>query len=162
EGIHTYAEEGQFNIQVTVTDTLGGSAGTTAFYQEVNLVTDNQAALANEGFDPAAHTDPNLVNPWGVAFGPTSPFWVGDNNTGTANFLYATNFRQGTIDVFDTNFNKVTLGTGGFGTFTDPNAVPDLVGFGPFGIQNIGGQLFVTFAKKDPLGHDDVAGPGNG
>src|SRR5580700_8352761 len=27
--------------------------------------------------------DPNLVNPWGVAFGPT-PFWIGNNGSGTA------------------------------------------------------------------------------
>ena len=26
--------------------------------------------------------DPNLVNPWGIAFGPTSPFWISDNKTG--------------------------------------------------------------------------------
>src|SRR6202167_2501583 len=40
-----------------------------------NLVSD----LANT----ADHQDPNLVNPWGVGFGPT-PFWVGNNRTGTA------------------------------------------------------------------------------
>src|SRR3984957_7635964 len=40
-----------------------------------NLVSD----LANT----ADHQDPNLVNPWGVGFGPT-PFWVGNNGTGTA------------------------------------------------------------------------------
>src|SRR5580704_15238785 len=40
-----------------------------------NLVSD----LANN----ADHQDPNLVNPWGVGFGPT-PFWVGNNGTGTA------------------------------------------------------------------------------
>jgi uncharacterized protein (TIGR03118 family) len=80
-------------------------------------------------------------------------------NNGTANFLYATNFRQGTIDVFDTNFTKVTLGTGGFGTFADPT-IP--AGFAPFGIENIGGKLFVTYAKQDAAKHDDVAGGGNG
>ena len=50
--------------------------------------------------------------------------------TGTGNFIYATNFRAGTIDVYNTNFAKVTLGTGGFGTFTDPT-IP--LGFAPFG-----------------------------
>ncbi len=40
-----------------------------------NLVSD----LANA----ADHQDPNLVNPWGVGFGPT-PFWAGNNGTGTA------------------------------------------------------------------------------
>ena len=30
----------------------------------------------------AANTDPNLVNPWGIAFSPTSPFWISDNRSG--------------------------------------------------------------------------------
>jgi uncharacterized protein (TIGR03118 family) len=80
-------------------------------------------------------------------------------NNGTGNFLYAANFRQGTIDVFDTTFKKVTLGSGGFGTFADPT-IPS--GFAPFGIQNIGGQLYVSYAKQNAAKHDDVAGAGNG
>ena len=32
----------------------------------------------------ASIQDPNLVNPWGVAFSPTSPIWVNNNHTGTA------------------------------------------------------------------------------
>ncbi len=32
----------------------------------------------------AALTDPNLVDPWGVAFSATSPFWVSDNGTNLA------------------------------------------------------------------------------
>jgi uncharacterized protein (TIGR03118 family) len=67
-------------------------------------------------------------------------------------FLYASNFRFGTVDVFDSNFNLVK-------TFSDP-AVP--AGFAPFGIHNIGGNLFVTFARQNAQKHDDVAGPGNG
>jgi uncharacterized protein (TIGR03118 family) len=35
-------------------------------------------------------------------------------------------------------------------------------GFAPFGIQNIGGTIFVTFAKQDDAKHDDSPGPGNG
>ena len=66
--------------------------------------------------------------------------------------LYASNFRFGTIEVFDSSFNLVK-------TFTDPT-VP--VGFAPFGIHNIGGKLFVTFAKQKPDKHDDLAGAGNG
>jgi uncharacterized protein (TIGR03118 family) len=85
---------------------------------------------------------------------------VNVNNSGTV-FLYATNFRAGTIDVFDTNFNQVTPGTAGKidGTFTDPR-IP--AGYAPFGIQNINGDLFVTYAKQDSHMHDDVAGKGNG
>jgi uncharacterized protein (TIGR03118 family) len=51
-------------------------------YQQTNLVTDNQAALAAGGYAAAAHVDPNLVNPWGMDRSPTGQWWV--SNTGTA------------------------------------------------------------------------------
>ncbi len=82
------------------------------------------------------------------------------------NFLFATDFHNGKIDVFDKNFDKVTLGQNGWGTFSDPNGIP--AGYAPFGIKliNINGQdrLFVSYAKQDVpgAGHDDVAGAGNG
>ncbi len=76
-------------------------------------------------------------------------------SVGSANFLYATNFRFGTVDVFDRNFQPAALA----GSFTDP-AIPAM--FAPFGIQNIGGQVFVTYAMQDAEKHDDVKGPGNG
>lgn len=81
------------------------------------------------------------------------------------NFLFATDFHNNKIDVFDKNFDKVTLGQNGWGTFTDPK---EPAGYAPFGIKlaNIGGQdrLFVSYAKQDVpgAGHDDVAGLGNG
>src|SRR5262249_40051156 len=77
-------------------------------------------------------------------------------------FQRATNFRAGTIAVFARN------GSAGFrpatsteidGAFTDPK-IP--AGFAPFGIQNINGDLFVTYAMQDAAKHDDVAGRGNG
>jgi uncharacterized protein (TIGR03118 family) len=70
-------------------------------------------------------------------------------------FLFATNFRAGTIEVFDHNYKPVTTDGG----FNDP-AIP--AGFAPFGMQNIGGDLFVTYAKQNAAKHDDVAGRGNG
>lgn len=78
---------------------------------------------------------------------------IGSNTTG--NFVYATNFRSGKVDVFDKNFAQVTLS----GTFTDP-AVPP--GYAPFGIQNVQGSLFVTYALQDASKQDDTAGAGNG
>jgi uncharacterized protein (TIGR03118 family) len=42
-----------------------------------------QTNLVSNGAVPAAHTDPNLVNPWGISFFPGgSPFWISDNNAG--------------------------------------------------------------------------------
>jgi uncharacterized protein (TIGR03118 family) len=214
-------------------------------YTRVNLVSDIDGV--------ARFTDLNLVNPWGLAFGPTSPFWVADNNRGVStlyngrgqgfpvgsplvvtiptpsnptggaptgivfnaagefvisanlksgsplflfstedgtilgwspavsvtsavitvdnsgsgavykglaigsttkgNFLYATNFRAGMVEMYDKTFKLVN-------TFTDSTVDPN---FAPFGIQNIGGQLYVTFAlQKLPDKHDDQSGPGNG
>jgi uncharacterized protein (TIGR03118 family) len=71
-------------------------------------------------------------------------------------FLYATNFHNGTVDVFDSQFHQAHLA----GSFTDPN-LP--AGFAPFGIKNINGTIFVTYAKQlAPDNHDDQADPGNG
>lgn len=32
----------------------------------------------------AANLDPNLVNPWGISFSPSGPFWISDNNAGVS------------------------------------------------------------------------------
>jgi uncharacterized protein (TIGR03118 family) len=66
--------------------------------------------------------------------------------------LYAANFRYGTIEVFDSTWKLVD-------SITDPT-VPR--GFAPFNIQNLGGKLYVTFAKQDKDREDDVSGPGSG
>lgn len=75
---------------------------------------------------------------------------IGSTKDGT--FLYATNFRFGKIEMFDANFHLVS-------SFTDQQ-LP--VGYAPFGIQSIGGNLYVTFALQDAAKHDDVAGQGHG
>jgi uncharacterized protein (TIGR03118 family) len=84
---------------------------------------------------------------------------LGDRQSGGPT-LYATNFRDGTIDVFDSSFNMVT-------TFSDPHppkvpAGSQSPGWAPFGIANIDNLLYVTFALQNAAKHDDVAGPGNG
>jgi uncharacterized protein (TIGR03118 family) len=43
-----------------------------------------QTNLVSDGFVAAAQTDPNLINPWGVSYGPGGPFWISDNNSGLA------------------------------------------------------------------------------
>ncbi len=70
--------------------------------------------------------------------------------------LYATNFRTGRIDVFDTNFKPVTMKKKAF----RDNKVPE--SFAPFGIQTIGGNLWVTYAKQDHAKHDPVSKRGRG
>ena len=59
-------------------------------YQQTNLVAD----VAGK----AQVTDPHLVNPWGVSYGPTSPMWVSNNGTGTTT-LYAGGIHGGTQTV---------------------------------------------------------------
>ena len=75
---------------------------------------------------------------------------IGESDHGPT--LYAANFRHGTVDMFDQNFNST-------GSFTDPN-VP--TGFAPFNVQVLHHKLFVTYAMQNDVKHDDVAGPGNG
>jgi uncharacterized protein (TIGR03118 family) len=198
------------------------SSAAMAQYQLTNLVS-NQTGQAK-------HTDPLLVNGWGLAYGPGGPFWISDagsgwstiytgagviegfkvtvppasgqgmgsptgivyngsqefqvqgwpsifvfatldgtisgwapqsnptsaiiavNNSGSGavytglaitsnpsgNFLYAADNWNNKVDMYDANFNWVS-------SFTDPT-VP--AGFAPFGIQDINGLLFVSFASQ--------------
>jgi uncharacterized protein (TIGR03118 family) len=81
-------------------------------------------------------------------------------SVGANNYLYATNFRFGTVDVFNKNFQQVTLA----GSFADPG-IP--AGYAPFGIQvitlpSLGPEIFVTYAQQDADKHDDVKGAGHG
>ncbi len=208
-------------------------------YVQHNLVSDLPGVADN--------TDTNLVNPWGISFSASSPFWISDNGSGLSTlyngagqpqslvvtipppaggtppaaptgtvfngtkgfpvgptnapahfifvtedgtvsgwaagaaavlkvdnsasgtvykglasgtnsggtYLYATDFHNGKIDVFNTNWASATLA----GAFADPT-IP--AGYAPFGIQNVNGQLFVTYALQDALKHDDANGPGHG
>ena len=75
--------------------------------------------------------------------------------TADGDFLYATDFHNGRIDMFDGTFQVVTPS----GAFVDPK-MP--AGFAPFGIQNIDGVLFVTYAMQDEEAEDEVTGPGLG
>ena len=71
--------------------------------------------------------------------------------------LYATNFRSGKVDVFDTSFQSPTPPL--TGTFTDPKLQ---AGYAPFGIQNVNGNIWVTYAQQDAPKHDPVNKPGHG
>jgi uncharacterized protein (TIGR03118 family) len=53
-------------------------------FDQTNLVTDDQSALASLGYAPAVTVDPNLVNPWGMSHSAGSPIWVSDNGTGVS------------------------------------------------------------------------------
>jgi uncharacterized protein (TIGR03118 family) len=67
--------------------------------------------------------------------------------------LYATDFHNARVDVFDASFNPVAA-SGGFKDAKIPK------GFAPFGIQALGGNVFVTYAQQDAAAKDDVPVPG--
>jgi uncharacterized protein (TIGR03118 family) len=69
--------------------------------------------------------------------------------------LYATDFHNDRVDVFDGSLAQVVSP----GAFVD-SSVP--AGFAPFGIQAVGARIFVTYAKQDADAEDDVAGQGLG
>jgi uncharacterized protein (TIGR03118 family) len=214
----------------------------TQHYTQKNLVADTSGV--------AAVTDPNLVNPWGLARSSSSPWWVSDNgpglstlysgtgsiaslvvtippadatsgSTGTPtgvvfngttdfalapgmpadflfvtedgtisgwnpgvkataavivvntheasvfkgatiatldghHYLYVADFRKGRVQVFNASFQHVDLIED---AFVD-DRIPD--GFAPFNVQDIGDNLFVTYAEQDSAKHDEVDGAGLG
>jgi uncharacterized protein (TIGR03118 family) len=75
--------------------------------------------------------------------------------SGGANYLYATDFHNGKIDVLDSQFHLAHLA----GSFTDPN-LP--AGYAPFNVAAINGKLYVSYALQDDDAEDDVPGPGHG
>jgi uncharacterized protein (TIGR03118 family) len=73
-------------------------------------------------------------------------------NTTKGSFLYAANFHDGSVEMYDSNFQLVK-------TFTDVD-LP--AGYAPFGIRKLKDRLYVTFAKQDAAHQFDVAGAGHG
>lgn len=63
-----------------------------------------------------------------------------------ANYIYASDFRSGKIDVWDKTFNPVSM------SFNDP-WLPK--GYSPFNIQAVGEWLYVMYAKVGPDGRDE-------
>src|SRR5262245_21433174 len=81
-----------------------------------------------------------------IATGST-PIVAGDPNS-TA-LLYVSDFHAGTVDVYDSRFDEVTLPAGAF-------ADPDLpAGFAPFNVQVLRGKVYVDYARQDATGEDD-------
>ena len=77
------------------------------------------------------------------------------DSTTAGSRLYAADFHNARVDVFDGSFAPVTAA----GAFTDPN-LP--AGFAPFGIQTLAGSVYVAYAKQDADAADEVDGPGLG
>ena len=68
--------------------------------------------------------------------------------------LYATDFHNARVDVFDAQFHQVLRGA-----FRDPTLPAH---YAPFGIQELGGHIFVTYALQDADAEDELSGAGRG
>jgi uncharacterized protein (TIGR03118 family) len=75
---------------------------------------------------------------------------------GSGQLLYATDFRNARVDVFNNQYQPVTLPDG---AFTDPNLPAD---YAPFGIQAINGDIYVTYAKQNADRTEEETGRGLG
>jgi uncharacterized protein (TIGR03118 family) len=113
-------------------------------------------------------TEDGTISAWNINVDPTNAVIAVDNSQSGAvykglafgtnvngNHIYATNFRAATVEVFDSHFSPTVTD----GKFSDPH-IP--AGFAPFGIQNIDGDIWVTYAKQNAEKTDDVGGPGSG
>ena len=74
-------------------------------------------------------------------------------------FLYVANIRSGRIEVYDNQFHWVNLGGDGEGAFQDPQ-LPK--GYAPFNVQEVNGNLYVTYARQNADKDEDVDFPGFG
>jgi len=107
-------------------------------------------------------TEAGTVLGWSPTVNGTTALVGADRSAGGAVYkglavssdrLFATDFHNGRVDVFDASFKLITT-PGGFKDAKVPT------GFAPFGIQALGSDIFVTFAKQDAAAKDDVPVPG--
>ncbi|HEX4511612.1 MAG TPA: TIGR03118 family protein [Burkholderiaceae bacterium] len=123
--------------------TENGLAGTAVFiFSSEDGVISGWAPSVDTANAITAYKSPNGVYK-GIAMASTS----------SGNRLYATDFHNAHVDVFDASYNLISVP----GDFVDPVLPPK---FAPFGIANIGGLIYVTFTKQDADAHDDVPGRG--
>lgn len=79
-----------------------------------------------------------------------------DSSQGSIPYIYAADFRHRRVAVYDASFNQVRLSEDSF----EDDRMPE--GYAPFNVQNIGGSIYVAYAKQDAARHDEVDGAGKG
>ncbi len=146
----------------TVVTVAGGPTGTVANPSTTDFAISNGTVTAVSRFLFA--TEAGTILGWAPTVNATNAVIAVDNSATGAVYkglavlndrLYATDFHNDKVDVFDANFKPVTLANG----FQDAK-IPK--GWAPFGIQALNGNIFVTYALQDQAKHDDVAGGGLG
>lgn len=129
---------------------------------EVGTTSDSTPLAANFIFD----SEDGTISAWRI--GSTAALVTVDMSSSGAVFkglaisngssgprLYATDFANGRVDVFDGGWNPLHTP----GAFVDPKLPQH---FAPFGIQTIGDRVFVTYGKQQPGSHDEAHGRGLG
>jgi uncharacterized protein (TIGR03118 family) len=160
----------QFPPTPLVVNVAGGPTGTVFNGNAADFVISDGATPAHSGSARFLFaTEAGTIRGWSPALPPpplSTQTFVGPNDADQSaagaifkglaianDHLYATDFHNGRVDVFDSSFHLVP------GGFVDPK-IPD--GYAPFGIQAIGGNIFVTYAKQDAAAHDELHGQGLG
>lgn len=160
---------------LVVTIPQAGNAGTAGPVTGVifNAFSSNTGAFTVAAGKPSSFifcTEEGVIAGWNGSASGTKASILFDNSksgavykgcalggTSAAPLLFAANFSAGKVDVYDGTLN---LNSGAFANGFANAAIP--AGFAPFNVQNIGGTVFVTYAKQDSQKKDDVAGLGNG
>lgn len=162
-----YRENGEVLSQRIIIPAPGGGTGT-----PTGMVLNRTCSFKIKPFFPARFlwaTEDGTIVAWNPCVNKTTGVIVADNSACGAvykgialgsnengDFIFATDFRNAHIDVFNSKFQKVA-------SFTDPDKKLVCGNFAPFGIRNFGGLLYVTYAKQAlPEKEDDQPGPGNG
>ena len=174
-GVSTlYGQDGTARSLVVTIPTAARNRGTGNPTGQVRNTTSFFQVTKNGNSAPAFFifvSEDGSISGWNPTVDPTNAVIAVDNGTnrgvnraiykgatlGVANghnFLYATDFHTGKVHTFDESFHPVNPNG-----FVDPN-LP--AGYGPFGIRNFNGEIFVTYAKQDHKREDDVHGPGLG
>ncbi|TCK35107.1 uncharacterized protein (TIGR03118 family) [Paraburkholderia sp. BL8N3] len=155
-------------LVVTIPDGTNGPSGPTGIIS--NATTDFVISASGKSSSAAFiwATDAGTIAAWSPNVLPTEAVTAFDDAAGGAvyrgltaatvngqNMLYAADFHNAKVDVFNASFQKVQLD----GQFKDPT-LP--AGFAPFGIQTIGNSIFVTYAKQNAAAVAQVVGAGFG
>jgi uncharacterized protein (TIGR03118 family) len=162
----------QQSLIVTVPAGAGGKAGPTGIVfngtQDFKVTQNGASGVAAfifvgtggtvSGWAPSVNGTQAITMVDTAANGGTPSAYTGLTLTSYAgvNYLYAADFRNNRVDVYDTTWKKVTLPGG---SFVDPN-LP--AGYAPFGIQAIGNRIYVTYAQHAPSGPRENLGAGLG
>ena len=145
-----------FNTDATgfvVRDAAGNSGAARFLFDSENGGIDGwNPAVGATGPGPSTVTEVAVHNGANAVYKGLAIATASDGHT----YLYAANFRSGRVEVYDDTFTPVELPGG---LFVDPR-IP--AGYAPFNVQELGGQLYVSYAKQDGTLHDDVAGQGHG